>query len=413
MQLLKKILPLGVLLLSGCTTVIDEQHSCSPDPVYIYFTAHGGINMDVDITTTTRSVEGEPLPIGMMGIGHTANIIPNLNRFTTAEQLEKNLQEGLKHNKYLMSPNSNGQSYDITPSEGVETPEFPYIDNSAVSIYAYAPYKENITPLRHETYGYWYIPLDIKADSAQTDYLYADTTCSQEAYLEKGHIDLNLRHALIRLDVIVEYEFTIGGSTEDNTEEDDEIIIGGSTEDNTEEDDEIIIGGSTEDSTEEDDEIIIGGSTEGSTEEEAPESTVTISYSTDPEVKADSKLDILAPSLRTTRSGDNETLTIKLYTDNDGVAYMRLSDGMVLKNASYDYIRENRSVVQTVFPNEEAENDTVTFYLLPGTKIFKLTVDDTIDYFPNLTDENGNRVPHALSDKAGRKHVINITHKKR
>ena len=158
MQLLKKILPLGVLLLSGCTTVIDEQHSCSPDPVYIYFTAHGGINMDVDITTTTRSVEGEPLPIGMMGIGHTANIIPNLNRFTTAEQLEKNLQEGLKHNKYLMSPNSNGQSYDITPSEGVETPEFPYIDNSAVSIYAYAPYKENITPLRHETYGYWYIP---------------------------------------------------------------------------------------------------------------------------------------------------------------------------------------------------------------------------------------------------------------
>ena len=406
MQLLKKILPLGVLLLSGCTTVIDEQLACSPDPVYIYFTAHSGINVDVDITTT-RSGEGEPLPIGMMGIGHTADATPDLNRFRTEEDLKKALQEGLMNDKYEMVP-SGESSYAINPSEGVQTPAFPYIDNSAVSIYAYAPYNDTITPQWHEGDGYWYIPLNIKTNGAQTDYLYANTTCSQKDY--QGNIDLNLRHALIRLDVIVEHEeIIIGGSTEDNTEEDDEIIIGGSTEDNTEEDDEIIIGGSTEDNTEEDDETIIGGNTEDSTEEEAPESTVTVSYNTDPEAKANSSYDILAPSLRTTRSGDDETLSIKLYTDNNGEARMSLHDGKVFKNSSFDYdIHENRTVEHVVSKNKNAEADTVTFYLLPATKILKITLDGSKHYIPQDTD--GNKVVHQLSEEAGTRQVININY---
>ena len=396
MQLLKKILPLGVLLLSGCTTVIDEHQGCSPDPVYIYFTSHSDINVDVDITTT-RNGEAEPLPIGMMGMGHTADVTPALDRFTTAEELQAKLQEGMKHDKYLMSPASDGQGYDIAPSEGVKTPQFPYIDNSAVSIYAYAPYKEGITPLCHETHKYWYIPLDIKADGGQTDYLYATTTCSQNDYQEKGYIDLDLKHALIRLDVIVGH---------------DEIIIGGGTEDNTEDDDEIIIGGGTEDNTEDDDEVIIGGGTEGNEEGEATESTPTISYVTDDNTKADNTIEILAPSLRTTRIDENGILTVKLYTDNDGVAYLRLKDGKVFKHNSLNAIGEQRYVEHDVISNEEAEADTVTFYLVPGTKIFKITVDGTKDYFPYHTDDNGDKVKletgHELSNNAGTKQVITI-----
>ena len=410
MQLLKKILPLGVLLLSGCTTVIDEHQGCSPDPVYIYFTSHSDINVDVDITTT-RNGEAEPLPIGMMGMGHTADVTPALDRFTTAEELQAKLQEGMKHDKYLMSSASDGQGYDITPSEGVKTPQFPYIDNSAVSIYAYAPYKEGITPLCHETHKYWYIPLDIKADGGQTDYLYATTTCSQNDYQEEGYIDLDLKHALIRLDVIVGHdEIIIGGGTEDNTEDDDEIIIGGGTEDNTEDDDEVIIGGGTEDNTEDDDEIIIGGGTEGNEEGEATESTPTISYDTDK--TADSTCDILAPGLRTTRTDENGTLTVKLYTDNNGVAYLRLKDGKVFKHNSFDFIGEQRYVEHDVISNEEAEADTVTFYLVPGTKIFKITVDGTKDFFPYHTNDNGDKVKletgHELSNNAGTKQVITI-----
>ena len=428
MQLLKKILPLGVLLLSGCTTVIDEHQGCSPDPVYIYFTSHSDINVDVDITTT-RNGEAEPLPIGMMGMGHTADVTPALDRFTTAEELQAQLQEGMKHDKYLMSPASDDQGYDITPSEGVKTPQFPYIDNSAVSIYAYAPYKEGITPLCHEVHKYWYIPLDIKADGGQTDYLYATTTCSQNDYQEEGYIDLDLKHALIRLDVIVGHdeiiigggtedntedddEIIIGGGTEDNTEDDDEIIIGGGTEDNTEDDDEVIIGGGTEDNTEDDDEVIIGGGTEDNTEDESTESTPTISYVTDDNIKANNDYEILAPGMRTTRTDENGILTVKLYTDNNGVAYLRLKDGKVFKQNSLNVIGEQRYVEHDVISNEEAEADTVTFYLVPGTKIFKITVDGTKDYFPYHTNENGDKVKletgHELSNNAGTKQVITI-----
>ena len=408
MQLLKKILPLGVLLLSGCTTVIDEHQGCSPDPVYIYFTSHSDINVGVDITTT-RNGEAEPLPIGMMGMGYstTADVIPSLNSFTTTD----GLLHGLQNDKYEMVP-SGESSYNIDPSEGVKTPEFPYIDSSAVSIYAYAPYNDTITP-QHTPQDGWHLPIDVKADGGQTDYLYANTTISKGDYLEQGSIDLRLTHALIRLDVIIEYdEIIIGGGTEDNTEDDDEIIIGGGTEDNTEDDDEIIIGGGTEDNTEDDDEVIIGGGTEDNTEDESTESTPTISYVTDDNIKAKNDCEILAPGLRTTRSGDDETLTIKLYTNNDGQGYLRLKYGTVKVLNPRNYINGNNTVTQSIIPNDVADADTVTFYLLPGTKLFQFKMNDTTykPYQGNNKDEANPMDYDQLPTTPGHHREIKIKH---
>ena len=96
---LKQILPLGVLLLSGCTTVIDEHQECSSDPVYIYFTTQHGIQIDADITAT-RSETDDSRYIGIMGIGNTSNIAsPDWHSATSIDDL----RQGLQNDKYMMA----------------------------------------------------------------------------------------------------------------------------------------------------------------------------------------------------------------------------------------------------------------------------------------------------------------------
>lgn len=281
MYKLKKLLPLGVLLLSGCNTALDEHQGCSSEPVYIHFTTQNDVNTYVDITTSRSDATPQ---IGMIGFAYD-NTHASLNDIDMS-----GMREGLKNSPYRMESNEES-SYSIIPDEGVATPSFPYQENSAVGIHAYYPY--TAASLRRDAAtNQWYIPLSLYDDAAQTDWLHCDTVCHKAGY--DGSIALNFRHALIRLDIIVDLSST-----------------------------------------------------------------------------------------------DKTTYTVKLYTDNNGKARFMLQDGTIEGQQMGMTVDEAGSVV-TVEATADAESpdvDTVTFYLLPGTSIYKIAVDD-VDNIPHDEDDS-------------------------
>ena len=370
---LKQILPLGVLLLSGCTTVIDEHQECSSDPVYIYFTTQSGIKIDADITAT-RSGTDESLTIGVMGIGNTSNMAnPNWGSATSINDL----RQGLQNDKYMMTLDGA-----ITPSEGVETPTFPPVGNSAVSIFAYYPYIDTIIP-QYDAEDGLYLPLAI---DGQTDYLYVDTTCKKINNIGSDSIDLVFHHALIRLDVIATYA-EIGGSTDGDVEEgDDDTTIGGDTEGDVNADHTNV--GYTDDFAVPNSSVL------------APE------YRTCGAALSHLRNDFFTPA-KTNRSTveaeEPNCLTVTLYTDNDGTGklFPGPKDEDVIINQSDIYwnnlnYSEKNKVEHSIEIFEESDADTVTFYLLPGTTLYRIDINDT-PYYP-ITQGNGAEEPTIIDD---------------
>ena len=365
---LKQILPLGVLLLSGCTTVIDEHQECSSDPVYIYFTTQHGIQIDADITAT-RSETDDSRYIGIMGIGNTSNIAsPDWHSATSIDDL----RQGLQNDKYMMA-----QDGTISPSEGVETPTFPPVGNSAVSIFAYYPYIDTIIP-QYDAEDGLYLPLAI---DGQTDYLYVDTTCKKINNIGSDSIDLVFHHALIRLDVIATYA-EIGGSTDEDVEEDDDdTTIGGGTEGDLNADHTNV--GYTDDT-----------SADPNSEVLAPE------YRTCGAAPLHLQHEFFAPAKtsRSTVDAEADSLTVTLYTDNDGTGklFPGPEDEDVKINQSNPSYSEKNKVEHSIEVFEESDADTVTFYLLPGTKLYRIDLNGAA-YYP-IKHEEGASKPTIITE---------------
>lgn len=336
MYKLKKLLPIWVLLLSGCTTALDEHQGCSSEPVYIHFTTGSGFNLGVDVDVNTRS-GSESHTIGMVGFGTTTDVNQKLSAFTSVDALS----EGLQNSPYTMeSVAGNAGSYAVTPNEGID-PTFPYTANSAVGIHAYSPYTENIN--YDESYG-WYVDVDVNTDNGQTDWLYYDTLCMRKDYA--GNVNLDFRHVLIRLDVVV------NSVASDETRSLSRTVI------------------AAEESWSGKCDYI-----------EQKESIMT------------------APARIVSRSG-SDPLEVVIYTNTDGKGKLLLSKGTI-SGARFGY---DRCSLATSVSGQEG---VATFYLLPRTSIYKIMVNGT-EYLPHrdgvLIDKD------QLPTEAGMRREIIINH---
>lgn len=336
MYKLKKLLPIWVLLLSGCTTALDEHQGCSSEPVYIHFTTGSGFNVDVDVDVNTRSGSAYRT-IGMVGFGTTTMANQKLGDFTNVNALS----EGLRNSPYTMEPIAgNAGAYSVTPNEGID-PMFPYEAHAAVGIHAYSPYTE---PLKYggRSLG-WYVSVDVNTDHAQTDWLYCDTLCARKDYT--GEVNLNFKHLLVRLDVII--NSVDGANSSDMSRspmQRDAVCL---------------------------------------------DSCYYVKQANE-SVEASAKV--------TTRAGFAPLVVV--YTDTNGKGQLLLSNG-TLNGVTFD------SEEYEVSTSVSDDTQTATFYLVPGTSIYRIVVDG-VEYRPYRNQELIEK--DKLSDKAGTLREITINH---
>ena len=181
-----------ILLLSGCTA--DFSGLRPEKTVHICFSTTADIHVNVSVSETTRSAIVAPkATIGILGIGAKTDL---LNEIELAGYKNESLRQWMANDVYHL----NGKN--ITHAQG-QYPSFPIEDNSAVAAYAYLPHTKNIVYGEDDCY----IPIDLMADSATTDWMYSGRVAkTKEEYCDEPIFAFNFSHAMTRLDLVISPE---------------------------------------------------------------------------------------------------------------------------------------------------------------------------------------------------------------
>lgn len=186
-----------VLLLGGCTTDFSEVKLAEEKPVYIHFASDANINASVSESTRGGANAYDTLSIGILGLGVQET---ELSATTLAGRNHWSFRDWMSNDLYYYVRNGgNG----IVHSRG-EIPSFPLEENSAVAAYAYLPRidMERIVCADSSCY----IPLDLVADEAATDWMYSGKSAKTKDDARAQHDSIftfKFKHAMTRLDFVI------------------------------------------------------------------------------------------------------------------------------------------------------------------------------------------------------------------
>lgn len=187
-----------VTLLSGCTT--DFSGLDKPEEsVYIRFTSHADIKADIEEASYTKrqtTRDGNTSTEQSVGILGIATHEDMMTETTFAGHDAASLRQWMANDVYHRNPSTG----DITHEDG-ESPLFPIDKGSAIVACAYMPHTDKVIFSADDCY----IPIDLMADSATTDWRYSGRNAmSKSEYREKGTFALDtLKHVMTRLDLIL------------------------------------------------------------------------------------------------------------------------------------------------------------------------------------------------------------------
>lgn len=158
--------------------------------MYIRFSSCANVQIGVDVSTRSSAEQ----PVGILGIGTQVKdtLSATLVGCDTAS-----LRRWMKNDMYLYSPYSGL----INHAEGY-SPTFPIDTSSAVVAYAYMPYSDSV---RYDNPEECYIPIDLIADGASTDWMYSGKTAKSKAdYLVDQTFAFRFEHAMTCLEFLIE-----------------------------------------------------------------------------------------------------------------------------------------------------------------------------------------------------------------
>ena len=180
-----------IMLLSGCTTDFSGLEK-PEESVYIRFSSCA--DLKVDIEETTRS--GYVTPGQSVGILGVATDEANMD-YTTLEGLHVDFLRKWMANDVYYYHSANG----VIARDDEQCPLFPIDKGSAIVAYAYMPHTDRVVYGEDDCY----IPIDLMADSASTDWRYSGKTAmSKAAYREKGTFALDsFKHVMTRIDLVL------------------------------------------------------------------------------------------------------------------------------------------------------------------------------------------------------------------
>lgn len=195
----KYILYTLIILLSGCAADFSGLEK-PEESVYIRFST--AVDIHVGVEEATRSVESvQETSIGVLGIGVQSEW---LNQTTLAGCDAVSLRQWMANDRYCL----NGKN--IEHSLG-QYPSFPVEDGSAVAAYAYLPHTENIVYGSEDCY----IPIDLMADSATTDWMYSGRVAKTKVgYCDDPTFAFDFHHGMTRLDMVITPEIFVGDTVE-------------------------------------------------------------------------------------------------------------------------------------------------------------------------------------------------------
>lgn len=177
-----------VTLLSGCTADFSGLEK-PEEAVCIRFTS--AIDIQADVVEATRSGYALGQSVGILGIALPEDM---MDEATIGGANERMLRQWMANDVYYRNVQGG-----MVHSKG-QKPTFPIEQGSAIVAYAYMPHSGKIA---YEA-GDCYIPLDLMADSATTDWMYSGKVAkSKEKYLEDRIFKFGFEHALTRLDIVV------------------------------------------------------------------------------------------------------------------------------------------------------------------------------------------------------------------
>ena len=184
-----------VTLLSGCTTDFSGLEK-PEESVYIRFSSSPNIQIDVEVATRS----GNDNTTGILGIATYSD--EEMKETTLAGYKKETLRQWMANDKYYYT-SSNFREDKIVEfvHQYGERPTFPIDKGSGMVVYAYKPHTECVEYGEDDCY----IPLDLVADSASTDWMYSGREAmSKAAYRDVETFTLNsFKHAMTRLDVVL------------------------------------------------------------------------------------------------------------------------------------------------------------------------------------------------------------------
>ena len=188
-----------VTLVSGCTT--DFSGSQGPEEsVYIRFSSYADVKADVEEASyaqrqSTRSdnLATEQM-VGILGIAANEG---TMDEISLVGHDATSLRKWMQNDVYYRNLTTGA----VARTDG-QCPTFPIDEGSAIVAYAYMPYTDRVV------YGAddCYIPLDLMADSAATDWTYSGHTAMSKAeYHKEGTFALDsFKHAMTCLEIVVD-----------------------------------------------------------------------------------------------------------------------------------------------------------------------------------------------------------------
>ena len=187
-----------VTLLSGCTT--DFSGLDKPEEsVYIRFSSRADVKADIEEASythgrNTRGDETSEHSVGILGIATDEDLMAET---TLAGCQRESLRKWMANDVYYRNPNTG----DIVHEKG-ENPSFPIHKGSAIVAYAYMPHTAQVEFEADDCY----IPIDLREDSATTDWKYSSKTAMSKAeYRSRVDSTFTLdtfKHVMTRLDLV-------------------------------------------------------------------------------------------------------------------------------------------------------------------------------------------------------------------
>lgn len=179
----------GICLLWGltaCTEALNEDAPALSQEVAVTFSARQQAPSGLTVEVGTR-FSTTPDTVGI--VGFTLQEEDSLRDFLFGAG-ESSIYTRLKNAPFTGSfPGA------LSPCDTLLTPYFPIEEGSAITLYAYYPYRPSYTL----DYSTCYIPIDLEADHAQADYCYTGKVYRSKAqYIREGTFDLSFKHACAR-----------------------------------------------------------------------------------------------------------------------------------------------------------------------------------------------------------------------
>ena len=189
-----------VTLLSGCTTDFSGLEKLEKS-VYIRFSSHADVKADVEEAAYSRRTRGDEPPehsVGILGIATNEGL---MTKTTLSGHKLESLCEWMANDVYYRDPNTGDIAH-----EDDKKPSFPINKGSAIVVYAYMPHTEQV---EFETDD-CYIPINLREDSATTDWRYSSKTAMSKAeYCNRENNTFTLdafKHVMACLDLVL-YSF--------------------------------------------------------------------------------------------------------------------------------------------------------------------------------------------------------------